>query len=124
MVVVARRNKLPALILMVATLMTASCSYGKRPIAVLGGQAFSLDRARQMKLGMTEAEVRAQLGPPLRLSSDGKRTLWHYMVETTAGEKIKFLGIIAWPAKEYRAKASATLAFADGVLAEFQTSPP
>lgn len=117
----ARNNKLVALI--VVTLIAASCAYGKRPPTIISGQFFSLDHARLLKLGMTESEVRAQLGPPFQVSSGTGRTLWNYTVETTAKEDIKLLRLIPWPAKERGGKSSATLAFVDGILAEVQTLP-
>jgi hypothetical protein len=45
-------------------------------LAACAGPRFSWDTARQMKLGMSEAEVTALMGPPSLVRAQGGRHVW------------------------------------------------
>ena len=64
-----------AVILVAAT--TAGCSLAMMAPIVVKGQAFPVEQATRLRAGMSENEVTALIGPPLRRAS-GAPVVWRY----------------------------------------------
>lgn len=64
---------------LIALLMAAT-------VADCAGTRFSFDEARQIKVGMTEAEVTERLGRPYSVATRGDTQVWVWSYSSTFGD--------------------------------------
>jgi outer membrane protein assembly factor BamE (lipoprotein component of BamABCDE complex) len=76
-------------------ILVPACSHIKGNFRTIKGQAYDLGKMEQVQTGMTAAEVKSLVGPPLEVTEEGGKVNQRYYMVRERIDKDKGLGVFS-----------------------------
>jgi outer membrane protein assembly factor BamE (lipoprotein component of BamABCDE complex) len=111
------------LLAILCVLQATACSYALVPPRLQDGRPFNASKLAQLTKGMSSDDVRALLGEPYEVKTEGDTARWRYYARHLEEERVKFLGFVPLPSRKDESVSEATIEFKGGRVDGFRVSP-